>query len=1256
MDPDDFSDVSASDGELDMEEEPVMPEGKAGGKAAAGQAHPKATSNGVHAAAGAAAGPSAAAALAAAAAAAAATAADREAEAALLAGELTSDAALLQLQANDLLAEVRPRPLKAQAVAGVLQQLRAALASAKPREVPGTLLPGFIRDLGLQPEEVSLSFAAPAAVEAVGSFPLGASPGPGGGVLDVAVVMPEACLHRKDHVNYRWYHARRALYLAALSRHLARSPAYATQWLEPHMADPARPALLVELESPRLTLRLLPVPPRGAFAAHKLAPDRNNVRWVTRGAAAGAAVAAAAAGGGKQVSAAAQQQPAKPAKQQQGEEAAAAGGGESAAAAAEGGAAGEAEWLATPGYNAGVLSDLLALETAVRLGGALQGAGVLRDALLLLKVWARQAALAGGGGGGAGEGGGLGGHLLAAVLLVAAERAGPAAAAMSALQLLRAALQLLADGAAWGRGLALARAPQAAAQGQQAAAGAEAAPPAMGLFRRAHGVVLLDASGRLNLAAGTPPSLLAHAALAARHTLAALDRPADAEAAFAAAFLTPLRPAAAFDYVWAVELPPPPAGAPLGDVCAARQQEEAVETLVRKALTTRAVLVRALPRRLAFPPPPAGGGGAAGALAGGVATPAAARLLVGAVADAAEVCRLVDVGPPADDAAAAGRFRSLWGERAELRRFQDGTICEAVVWEAPPDARHSAPDAAVAHLLGRHLPAGAAVDGSAGRLDAALEARGGGGSAQLGAAAAGRAAEAALDKLGKQLRALGDVVLTVTGVQPLSAASRRTAPFPPAPHPLAGGPGGLAAAAGAAGLPRVVEPLDVMVALEGSGRWPDDPGAYAKMKAAVGCQLAGGLAGAAGFAASPSEEAVDVFVDGFAFRLLLYTDRDAAMHAKAAAAGPHAHHHHAAAHSPPRVLVLSWHHGLIAALEGQHPAYGPTVRLAKRWLGGQLMGSQLGGEAVELIVGAAFCGPAAAPPPASRIAGLLRFLSLLATHPWGRAPLLVDPLREVGPDARRALVREYEARRAAGGAPAMFIASPRDMHTSRWTMERPSAGVLQHLVAAAAAAAEQLAALQERADAGCPPGGWGGLFAAPLGDFDALALLRRDALPHGERLLPGEAARLAKHAARRGGAAARKRGSAEALADAAGGAPAAKSARAVLRAFPAAVLASQPTAALLPELLVGFDPVSRYVSLLEDRFGHLAAFCADAGGGYPAVGVKWLPAAFVPAPLRPALAHAVVEVGPGLGVPNLPQVLGEMVALGEGLVDQVLTL
>jgi hypothetical protein len=40
---------------------------------------------------------------------------------------------------------------------------------------------------------------------------------------------------------------------------------------------------------------------------------------------------------------------------------------------------------------------------------------------------------------------------------------------------------------------------------------------------------------------------------------------------------------------------------------------------------------------------------------------------------------------------------------------------------------------------------------------------------------------------------------------------------------------------------------------------------------------------------------------------------------------------------------------------------------------------------------------------AAAAVGLLRFLQLLASHPWAAAPLLVDPAADVKPDARRAL-------------------------------------------------------------------------------------------------------------------------------------------------------------------------------------------------------------------------------------------------------------
>jgi U3 small nucleolar RNA-associated protein 22 len=107
--------------------------------------------------------------------------------------------------------------------------------------------------------------------------------------------------------------------------------------------------------------------------------------------------------------------------------------------------------------------------------------------------------------------------------------------------------------------------------------------------------------------------------------------------------------------------------------------------------------------------------------------------------------------------------------------------------------------------------------------------------------------------------------------------------------------------------------------------------------------------------------------------------------------------------------------------------------------------------------------------------------------------------------------------------------------------------------------------------------------------------------------------------------------------------------------------------------------VSTFLSLCCERYGHLATFCADPSGGFAAIGIKWRPEAFVPAPLRPNHAHGMLEIGAtaagtqaggkaaaagavrrgqhaGLVVPNVGQILNEVAEMGLGLVQQVVLL
>src|SRR5690606_21803693 len=73
--------------------------------------------------------------------------------------------------------------------------------------------------------------------------------------------------------------------------------------------------------------------------------------------------------------------------------------------------------------------------------------------------------------------------------------------------------------------------------------------------------------------------------------------------------------------------------------------------------------------------------------------------------------RIVDSGPSANDEAKAAEFKQFWGEnKAEVRRFRDGRIIQAVVWETgnnnnnnSKSDRYRIPERIVNHLLAHHF-------------------------------------------------------------------------------------------------------------------------------------------------------------------------------------------------------------------------------------------------------------------------------------------------------------------------------------------------------------------------------------------------------------------------------------------------------------------------------------------------------------------------------------------------------------------------
>ena len=582
----------------------------------------------------------------------------------------------------------------------------------------------------------------------------------------------------------------------------------------------------------------------------------------------------------------------------------------------------------------------------------------------------------------------------------------------------------------------------------------------------------------------------------------------------------------------------------------------------------------------------------------------------------------------------------------------------------------------------------------------------------------GLAAEAALgraaEELGQLLRRLESLPLRVAGFRGLDAALRRTEPFPPAVHPLATGgfEARRGAGAGRAGRPPLCpRPVHVRAALEGSGRWPRDPAAFAKTRAAFQLRLAAVLQADFGLKAVAAEDFLEVFFRGFVFRLELETLEEAPGgpgpgpgpgprkrprgDGGAGDAGEDGENREGdrGGEGGTSNLLPGAVHDALAALGAREPSFPGAAKLAKLWLGAHMLGGAVPDAAAEVACAAAYVGDGEAGRrgPGSPGAGFLRFLQVVAEHPWAHRPLLVplggapDGAAQTSPDGdldASALVAEAGAGGAgdAGEAGALggggrvarreaqdaFDRGGRPMGLAVLEVGGPGAPALfvADGVSALGLRRLQLAAghalgLLLRAGEGGAPGAGGDAagalvaraFAPSAEGFDAVLRLHPGAVPdrarEGAGFGPGGAGVGAPKAF--SGRVIR-----DALRDPAAAAPVVKLGR-----VPRAVLEGRSVEFAQAALLVGLDPGAAFAAELRARFGALAEFFRNPRGG-TAVGVCWRPGAFRVADEAdggapggaaglPRVSWADAASGRRRSVVDAAAVLADMAALGAGL-------
>lgn len=379
----------------------------------------------------------------------------------------------MSLKVKELLKEVQLDHSTTKTLDGVISSIVDAIKATPDQEVSSKDAPGFVRDLAVLPEKVAFTFKSPESVQIGGSYAIGAIAKPDINV-DLLVRMPKECFYEKDYLDHR-YHAKRCLYLRVIESNLKSSPLVQKIEWSSFQNEARKPVLKVypAVETSELSDFFIKIIPSAAciFDVTKLNLSRNNVRSFNQGGIA----------------------------------------------------------RATPKYNSSVLEDMVLEENMEFVRKAFDQWKSLQEALLLLKVWARNRSSIF-------NYDCLSGYLIS--IIVSFLAVGPGGhhitKSMSAMQIFRVALKFISAANFWSKGIFL-KAP-----GQCNISKEDITQYLLSL-----GVLLCDASGNFNLAFRMTKAAFSELQEEAAWTFNCMDKFKDG--GFEEIFLTKVDFAAKFD-------------------------------------------------------------------------------------------------------------------------------------------------------------------------------------------------------------------------------------------------------------------------------------------------------------------------------------------------------------------------------------------------------------------------------------------------------------------------------------------------------------------------------------------------------------------------------------------------------------------------------------------------------------------------------------------------------------------------------------
>lgn len=468
-------------------------------------------------------------------------------------------------------------------------------------------------------------------------------------------------------------------------------------------------------------------------------------------------------------------------------------------------------------------------------------------------------------------------------------------------------------------------------------------------------------------------------------------------------------------------------------------------------------------------------------------------ILVGLLLNAEHVGRIVDHGPPVEDKNAAAAFRAFWGDKAELRRFKDGSIEESLIWDAT--GGQSILDQIIRYVLQRHLGQDIAdkLVFSGSSFDHLIPDL-----INSNPLAVYQPTINAFEMLEKEIRGLEGLPLQIRQISAASPQLRYSSYEAPTFNPFG----------------KRRQPADIYVQFEGSNRWPNDLFAIQRTKFAfllkIGELLEGSTNGLVARLGLENEQEkllnqgfLDiVYPESSSFRLRIHHEHESgileiSLRDRSSNLGKREELTLALSRYKRDCLQRPLHTQAVRTLSTRFLLLSPSIRLMKKWRDSHLLSLHVSDELIELLTIRTFIAPSPWQAPGSVMSGFFRTLSFLSKWEWQLEPLIVDFSNgEMSTKEYESINVRFRAWRKLDpemNRVAMFAASNLDPDGISWTEHRPAKVVAARLISLAKAACrlvrEQKLSIQIQASS---------LFISSTADYDFVIHLNPNVVGGGE--------------------------------------------------------------------------------------------------------------------------------------------------------------